>query len=125
MTSPKHSLNRRRGSSLKRRQTSRARPKDSPEPARITQQEAQYGEDSANPLLWDLLNAQSQLSYCRDLPSNVPLPLLNQLLRRARVSHPHKWFAFGFLEKAAAALKEGNADFFTEAARTIEERKQL
>jgi len=85
---------------------------------------ATYGDDSCNPLLWHLINLRSQLELCggNKLPKGS-LALAQALFSRATsLGLHHRWFALGFFDAAAKAVLDGDADFFREVARLLEQR---
>ena len=79
-----------------------------------------YGKRASNALFWSILNAKNQLKYCDTTLRAAGPPLMLQLFRRAYLAG-HDWIALGFFERAAEAIKRGNAQFFKETARLLEQ----
>jgi hypothetical protein len=79
-----------------------------------------YGKSASDALFWSILNAKNQLTYCDETRRAPGPPLMLQLFRRAYRTG-HDWIALGFFERAAEAIKAGNAQFFKETARLLEQ----
>jgi hypothetical protein len=100
-----------------------ARGKNSPSDKKGDLLHAAYGYDADNPILWHLINLRNQLQLCRSTErEKSPALALFSRATTLGLNTVHRDFALGFFDAAAKALLRGDAVFFREVARLIEQR---